>query len=133
MKKLYLLILISFFLSSCDPTGCLDVEIMNNTNQDIVLNWYSQIPELNISKEFKQKEKLTIEEYSFCNVGGTVSFSLSEIDSIEVKSLQNEVLKTWKPNSGGKNIFNLDTDWEIQVLGKWDENYLFVINESDLN
>ncbi|CAA0144567.1 conserved exported hypothetical protein [Tenacibaculum maritimum] len=134
MKKISLLMIITFLLSSCDPFGCLDVEIENNTNQDIIVKWYSQNSLLNRSKEFKQGEKLMISENSHCSQGNIPPFEgLFEIDSVIIESKQNEILKTWKPNSNGKNIFNTESDWEIKSNGKWNETYYFIINESDLN
>ena len=118
----------------CDPVGCLDVEILNDTRQALNIRWYSSVEALNRSKSIGQGEKVVTEEDSYCDVAGKPTELNYEIvyDSITLFSLQNEVLKTWRPGSEPKNIFDTVNDWELRSTGEWDSAILFVIDESDL-
>ncbi len=127
------LLLIHCVLTGCDPVGCLDVEIRNNTSQDLIINWYSSTVIFRKSKTITQGEKLLIEEDSYCEVAGKpTQLDYDIFDSIAVLSLQNEVLKTWRPESEPKNIFDTVNDWQLRSTGEWDSAILFVIEESDL-
>ncbi len=140
MKKLnrggvllvFLLIYSTF--TGCDPVGCLDVEIQNNTDQGLIINWYSGVEALNRSESIGQGEKALIEEDSYCEVAGMPTELDYEVvyDSITLVSVQNEVLKTWLPQSESKNIFDTINDWQLRSAGKEDSAILFVIEESDL-
>ena len=120
--------------TGCDPVGCLDVEIQNNTDQGLIINWVSGVEALNRSKSIGPGEKAVIEEDSYCEVAGMPTVLDYEVvyDSITLLSLQNEVLKTWLPESESKNIYDTVNDWQLRSTGKWDSAILFVIEESDL-
>ena len=57
---------------------------------------------------------------------------VNSYDSIVVSSLQNEILKTWKPETPGKNIYNIERDWYVRESPKDNFIYTFEITNEDL-
>lgn len=134
MKKRLILLSIGLsILSSCDPYGCLRVEIQNNTSSDIILKSYSPFEYSNFNDTIKKGNKILLDRITDCELGNIPELNFYDYDSIALKSLNNEILKIWKPGSNSKNIYKIEADWRITKQERWNETYLFEINESDLN
>ncbi|NKI33349.1 hypothetical protein [Croceivirga thetidis] len=124
---------VCILLQSCDPVGDLDVTIENASSQNLQIQWYSNLEEYSYSKTIEQGSSQLIEEQGISDIGGLPTEPYYKVfDSVSVFTIQNQLLKTWKPNTPSKNIFNTSSDWELRTTGKWEAKAKFVIEESDL-
>lgn len=134
LTKLLTSIFACIILSSCDPVGDLAVEIQNASSQDVRIQWFSQFEELSYDRTITQGETQRITEQDIQDIGGTpIEPYYQEFDSIVVYSIQNQILKVWRPDSPTKNIYNTSSDWQLTNIDKWANNARFVINDSDLD
>ena len=111
MRKLYLVrCTILILILSCDPSQDLDAVISNRTNQDLKVNFVSSFEE---SKSI-EIEPISTEFYikgTGNNSLGGVFFTLIQFDSIYI-SKNDDVLKVYKENNSGKNIYNIERYWK---------------------
>ncbi len=124
MKRVFFLLIV-LVLYSCDPVGYIMKIIVNNTMHDINL--------IKVSSE-SEPDTLHIKSHSILNIGetGGVNVDFSAYDSVIVKS-NNRILKVYKPDIPGKNIYNIDRDWEYKAIDKRRAEYLYIINPEDLD
>ncbi|WP_233882151.1 hypothetical protein [Tenacibaculum piscium] len=134
MKKIFLLtcLFISFAFISCDPGDSLEANITNETSKDLFIEFVSsEFPEINRSLSVKTSET---EVYLDIGKSGTRTNLLyfNDFDSIYVKNSSNEILKIFKENTTGKNIYNIDEYWSVSEPSKNHFIYTYEITEEDL-
>lgn len=123
-----------FYLFSCDPVGNLDVSIQNLTGQNIRIQWFSNLEEFQYSKLIEQGETQLIPEQNISDIGSLVTEPYYQVyDSVLVFSSDNELIKTWRPDSTSKNIFNTTSDWELRTIDNWEARAKFTIEVADLD
>lgn len=129
------LVLIAILLAlGCDPVGTLEVEIENATNQAITIEWYGINESFDLTRSINAKTTERISEQFLSDIGGLPTEpNYGVYDSISVFSVENQLLKTWKPSSLSKNIFDTGNDWELRSLDKWEAEAKFVIRDSDFD
>ena len=129
-KALFICMLIGFTTSSCDPRESLEANIINNTSQDLKINFVStEIPDFNETFEIESKKTLLYADFGGL---GRVALSFQEYDSIYIQSASNEVLKTYKENTPDKNIYNVDEYWTVREPSKNRFVYTYEITDEDI-
>jgi hypothetical protein len=133
-KIIYFAIIV--FLYSCDPSESLETKIINYSNSDLDINFVSRlIIENQSNKEsFKIKSGNSI-TYGRLNVTGglgNVGLSLIDFDSIYISTNNNKILKIWKVDSEGKNIYDIDNFWTVKETSKDNYVYTFEITDKDI-
>ncbi len=126
--KNYMCVVFILFLCSCDPDACSEYLIKNSTNLDLNLTFIEkkEIKEVNIEKQYV----VNFIEHN-CDTGGAPLLYLYNYNSIYL-SKGNEILKVWKPDTKGKNIYNIDKDWSVRESPKDNFIYTFEITDEDL-
>ncbi len=124
---------------SCDyPRETTEVFARNNTTDVLTItfvveDFYYGFPDHNNthSIDVDINETRLIKALSFEGVDTGPRLDLSVFDSIYV-SKKDVLLKVYKPDTAGKNIYNID-DWQFHAIDKHNFEYLFMINPEDLN
>ncbi|MHB0756916.1 hypothetical protein [Polaribacter sp. M15] len=131
-KTLFIYLSILIVISSCDPGESAETNIINNTFEDLSITFVSsQFPQLNESLSLGSNEKKT---YSSNGFKGTSSYLLTfmDFDSIYIKNSSNKILKIFKENTSGKNIYNVNEYWTVRETSKNHFEYTYEITEEDL-
>ena len=131
MKKT-IYIFISILLFSCDPSESLEANIINNSsiNFEIIFS-SSELPDFNQTLKIESQKKSL---YTEINPGlGRVGLDFIDFDSIYIKDNSDNVLKVYKQNTTGKNIYNVDEFWIVKESPKNHFIYSFEITDEDLN
>lgn len=124
-----LLTLILLAISGCDPVECVQYNIENNSDRNIVINFYDSSEAL-VSLLIDSEQESTLIEN--CEKGGA-GLSLEFYDSIIVYEDNNPVIQYYPSSSLENNIFEVDNR-EVWVLEKIDDDltkYTFKITEKD--
>ncbi|MCH7397331.1 hypothetical protein MM236_04995 [Belliella sp. DSM 107340] len=103
--------------------------IRNNSENDIELFFYG---EENATSEIAKGDFII--KSAFCDERGDKSFfEFFLIDSIQI-AVHKRVVKTYYPDSPGKNIFNTQdqNSWRIEKNKKTFRRFVFEITEEDL-
>jgi hypothetical protein len=123
---------------SCDPSENLETEIINSSNSNLEISFISR---LILENEENNKETLKIKSdnsitYKKINVSnnglGRAGLSLIDFDSIYLSNENNEILNVWKPDTPGKNIYNIDKYWTVRETSKNHFVYTYEITNEDL-
>lgn len=132
MKKIFLLtcLFISFCFISCDPAESLEAIIINNSSQDLKITFVSvEIPDFNETFEIESNSKILHSEI----VGiGDANLGFHNYDSIYIENYSNEILKVYKANTPGKNIYNVDEYWQKRKPSKNHFVYTYEITNEDI-
>ena len=124
-------------LYSCDPSESLETKIINYSNSDLDINFVSR---LIIENNQSNKESFKIESgnsitYGRLNVTGGIGnagLSLIDFDSIYISTNNNEIVKIWKNDSEGKNIYDIANFWTVKETSKDYYVYTFEITDKDI-
>lgn len=131
MKKV-IYVFFGIILFSCDPSDSLEANIINKTTQDLFVEFVSSdFHEINSSLSVKTNEA---ETYLDIKKSGTITNLLhfNNFDSIYFQNSSNEVLKVFKADTPGKNIYNVDEYWSVNESSKNHFVYTYEIMEEDL-
>ncbi|NND79194.1 MAG: hypothetical protein HKN53_04790 [Maribacter sp.] len=127
-SALTLLILI---FSSCDPVAIMEADIENLTSQRITIDFVSSNEGLSKTLQIPPYEIVLFQE-GF-DVGGTfLQPSLVEYDSVLIKNQAEMILRVYKENDTGKNIFNTDEYWNANEPSKRFFKYEYEIMSEDI-
>lgn len=132
MSKIFLLtsLLISFCFISCDPVESLEANIVNNTPQSLKINFVSiEIPDINETFEIESNSKTLYTKFG--GIGGA-NLGFHDYDSIYIENSSNQILKVFKEDTTGKNIYNVDEYWSVKETSKTHFLYTYDIMEEDL-
>lgn len=130
MRKFYLIVSLTTFFTSCDLSQDLEVLISNRTNQDLNIHFVSSIDDSKIV-QIKSMSKVFYIEGNGNNSLGGIAFTFAQFDSIYIENLSNEIVKVFKEDTTGKNIYDIDRFWIIND-SKSIITYTFEIIEEDL-
>lgn len=113
MKNLFTIALVIFFLS-CDPVSDMEANIENLTSQSLTIDFISQV-EVDRKTLHIQPNEIAL----FQAAGGIGSSylepSLIEYDSVVIMNQAGNLLKVFKADDAGKNIYRID-DWQVMEL-----------------
>lgn len=119
-----------FVVISCDPTSLMDANITNNTTQNLSLIFY-ETSRPNDSLKLEPDQTKLFQD-GFSSTGGFLEPSLIQFDSIHIQNASNEILKTFKKNMEGKNIYNVDEFWLFSEPSEREYYYEYIINNPDI-
>lgn len=129
MKNIFYVLVLLIFVS-CDPTESLEANIRNNTSQDLKVIFRSvELPDFNDTLEVKSNNKVLYSEF-----GGVarVGLAFHDYDSIYIQNFSDEVLKVYKEDTAGKNIYNVEEYWSVNETSKSNFVYTFEIRNEDI-
>jgi galactose mutarotase-like enzyme len=131
MKKLFPIIVAIAVLSSCDPVAEMEANIFNLTNEDLIIEFGSSKESRRKNLEIPKGEMRLFEEVY--DVGNDfLEPALYYYDSVVVKNNAEQILKIYKPNDTGKNIYNIDDYWFLNEPSKRFFKYVYEINNEDI-
>ncbi len=131
MKKLILFISMISILSSCDPTSSMDANIKNSTSQNLSIIFNSSDVSLNETFQIDPNETILFQD-GFSIGDSVLEPRLTAYDSIYIKNESNEIVKIYKQNTEGKNIYNVDDYWISSEPSKRYYKYNYEINNEDI-
>ena len=131
MKKLISIIVTIAVLCSCDPVAEMEANIDNLTTQDLIIEFVSSRQDRSKSLEIPKGETRLFEKVF--DIGNNfLEPRLYDYDSVVVKNNAERILKIYKPNDTGKNIYNIDEYWFSSESPKRFFKYLYEINNEDI-
>jgi hypothetical protein len=135
-KRLFIYLSILLVISSCDPGESLEYKIENNTNLDIKIYFVSEFIYPDLTDNAKVESIPSMNSF-IDNSGSTPGlgqaiFSFVEHDSIYITNSSDEILKIFKEDTNGKNIYNIDEYWSVSETPKNHFVYTYEITEEDL-
>ena len=132
MGKLFFIIcLLSVCLISCDPSEDMDALILNRTDHDLKVHFVSSITASEI-KEIKAMSSIYYIEGNGNNALGGITFTLAQYDSIYIGDKNQNILKVYKEDTKGKNIYDIDTYWNRSKPSRNFVQYTFEITDEDI-
>ncbi|MEX0361177.1 MAG: hypothetical protein AB3N10_09340 [Allomuricauda sp.] len=133
MKKLFFIYLtLVLIISGCDTGQSMEAVIINSSSQKVKVNFVSsEISELNKTLEIDPNQQGLYVAFQSGTSGVFLTFV--DNDSIYIQDSSNEVLKIFKEGSQGKNIYNVDENWEVTEPSKNHFVYSFTITNEDLD
>lgn len=132
MKRLIPILLVTILFHSCDHVSDLEANIENLTTQDLIIEFISFDENVNKTLSIPVNETRLFQE-GF-DIGSVfLEPSLVEYDSVVIKSNSEQILKIYKPNDTGRNIYNIDEYWSSSEPSKRFFKYEYEINNEDLD
>ncbi|MCF6213269.1 MAG: hypothetical protein L3J45_04505 [Flavobacteriaceae bacterium] len=129
-EKIIFVILAIILLYSCDPGFCSDYIIKNNSSINIKLIF---VGKTNDSKKISTKKEISLYGGAKCGMGSSSPvLYLKDNDSIYITNTSDEILKIYKQNTVGKNIYNADKYWTRTKPSKNFFEYTFEITDKDI-
>lgn len=132
MKKLICLALLLPVLLSCDPVSQMEANIENQTTQSLSIVFVSSDTNFQSTLELAPNQVGLFQE-GF-DIGSTyLEPSLVEYDSVMVKNQVGEILKVYKSNNTGKNIYKVKEYWLSSEPSKRFFKYKYEIRQEDID
>jgi hypothetical protein len=131
MKKLFPILIVIAVFYSCDPVANMEANIENLTTRDLIIEFVSFNKDLSKTLEIPSNETGLFQE-GFDIGNDFLEPSLTEYDSVVVKNNSEQILKVYKPNDPGKNIYIIDEYWLSSEPSKRFFKYQYEINNEDL-
>ena len=116
---------------SCDPVSDMEANIENLTTQDLIIEFISLDQNLDKTLEIPTEETKLFQE-AFDVGNDFLEPSLVEYDSIVVKNSAEQILKVYKPDGSGKNIYNINEYWLSSEPYKRGFRYEYEIYDEEL-
>lgn len=130
MKNLKVIAIMTFLFLSCDPVSDMEANIENLTTQELVVDFISFDESLNKSLRIPPSESVLFQE-AF-DIGNTfLQPSLADYDSVVVQNSDEIILKIYKKDNPGKNIYNVNEDWIGSEPSKRFFKYKYQIKSED--
>ena len=131
VRRILVLLITSLIFSGCDPLAEMEANVENATSKSVTLVFVSSFPELDTVFQVLPNEKVLVQE-GF-DIGNTyLEPYFTDYDSIFITNSSNEVLKVYKADTPGKNLYNVQ-DWSSKEPAKWFFIYDFRIEPQDIN
>ena len=131
MKKIFFIyLLLTLLILSCDEGESMEVFIINSSSQKVKVNFVSsEINELNKSLVIDSNQQKLYVDFQSGTSGVFLTFV--DNDSIYIQNTSNEILKVYKADTPGKNIYNVDEYWSVSEPSKNHFVYTYEITEED--
>ena len=130
MRKILFIFLLLFLMFSCDPVESLEANILNNTSQDLKAI-FVLLEASNFNETFEIESNNVKIIFEFGGVGDA-NLAFHDYDSIYITNTSNEVLKVYKADTPGKNIYNVDEYWQKREPSKNFFEYTYEITTEDI-
>lgn len=131
MRKLIAFALLFLIFSSCDPVAQMEANIVNRTSQNLTVDFVSS--DISLNKTLQMAPGQTVLFQEVFDVGNTfLEPSLVEYDSVLIKDQSETLLKVYKENDSGKNIYNIDDYWTSREPAKRVFEYEYEIGMEDI-
>ncbi|MBE9048495.1 hypothetical protein IQ255_29635 [Pleurocapsales cyanobacterium LEGE 10410] len=131
MRNLFPLALLIIIFSGCDPTAFYEADIENLTTQTLTIDFISAEEELSKSLLIQPNQTVFFKEGD--DFGNTFVQPLMAIyDSVVVKNQTDVILRVYKENDTGRNIYNIDDYWTVNKPKKRVFKYKYVILNEDI-
>ena len=132
MKKSILIFVAATLFCSCDPVSDMEADISNTTSQNLSISFVSSVLiEDNKTFEITSEETVRFQQAT-STIGSFLKPSLTQYDSIYIQSSSDEILKIFKPNSNGKNIYDIEAHWNGSEPSKRLYFYEYQITNEDI-
>lgn len=128
MKKI-IYVFFGIIMYGCDPAESLEANIKNTSDEKILILFDSEVNDFDMRLNIESNA--TKELLSFSALGGVI-LSFRDYDSIYITNTSNKVLKVYKANTPGKNIYNIDKYWQKREPSKNFFKYTYEITEADI-
>jgi len=130
MKHIVKLFLLTICFTSCDPVADMEANIENLTDKTLSIEFISKNVNLAKSLELAPNEIGLFQE-GF-DIGSTyLEPYFDEYDSIVIRNVGQQILKVYKPEITGRNIYDL-SNWIAREPSKRFFIYEFEIKNSDI-
>ncbi len=130
MKKIVFLILTTIAFCSCDPLVYMEANIENLTPQSLSISFVSYNPGLSKTLQADPNQTVLFEIYD--GYGTYVEPNFRDYDSVIIKSQTGEILKIYKQNSAGKNIYKINEHWKVAELSNRFFKFKYEIKDEDI-
>ena len=131
IKKLTLFGCICLLMSSCDPVATMTANIKNNSSETLTIVFPSTDSIHHIELSLSPNETKLFQDGM--DIGSTyLEPRLGDYDSVYILNAQVELVKVYKANSPNKNIYNVPEDWQSSEPSRWVFEYLYEIENSDI-
>ena len=131
MKKRSIVLLLIPLFTSCDPVSLMDANIENTTARRLSITFVtSEVPPETLVLD---PDELVLFQEGMSTTGSFLEPSLAEFDSIYIQGESQEILKVYKPNSAGKNIYDVENYWVFDEPSKRVYKYDYLVTNEDLN
>ena len=131
MKELFLVSLISVLFSSCDPVAQMEANIENLTSDSLKIEFVSFDESMNKILEIAPNGIELFQE-GFDIGDDFIEPSLIEYDSVVITNQADNILKVFKPDDTGKNIYNIDEYWVRNKPSKGFFKYKYELTDEDI-
>lgn len=119
-----------YVLTGCEPVYTSSYQVINHTNQDLILTLHDSVNEAIAIRRNSSGEMKAL------SVTGDApgAFSLDDKDSVSITDMDGSLLKVYFPGTGGKNIYDVDNpaSWLEEEESTYHYVYSFIITEQDL-
>ncbi|WP_438977784.1 hypothetical protein [Polaribacter sp.] len=130
MKNIIKVILFSLVIISCDPVADMEANIKNLTDTSLNIDFVSSDVNLRKILTIAPNEVVLFQE-GF-DIGNTyLEPYFDEYDSIVIRNFGQQILKVYKPEITGRNIYDL-SNWIAREPSKRFFIYEFEIKNSDI-
>lgn len=130
-SKLLFFLSASIIISSCDPVSNLEANIENLTSQTLTIDFIAS--DVSVSKTLQLAPNEVVLFQEGFDIGSTfLEPSLVAYDSVVIRNQAEDILKVFKSNGAGKNIYNVD-DWMASEPSKRFFKYEYEIENEDID
>ena len=130
MKNIIKVILFSLVIISCDPVADMEANIKNLTDTSLNIDFVSSDVNLRKILTIAPNEVVLFQE-GF-DIGNTyLEPSLIDYDSVVIRDNNQSILKIYKPNESGKNIYNIK-NWIAKEPSKRFFVYYYEVTNNDI-
>lgn len=121
---------LTYMLTGCEPVYTSSYQVINHTNQDLILTLYDSVNEAIAIRKNSSGEMKALSVTG----GAPGEFSLEDKDSVSLTDLDGSLLKVYFPGTSGKNIYHVDNpaSWLEEEESTYHYVYSFIITEQDL-
>ena len=115
----------------CDPVSSMEANILNATSESLTLDFISSDEDLRKTLEVLPDQSALFQE-GF-DIGGIfLEPSLVDYDSVVIKNQAEVILKIYKENDSGKNIYRIEEYWTATEPSKRVYIYEYEIVNEDI-
>ena len=130
MKKIFFILALIAIAISCDPGSIMDANIENATSQSLSITFVSSLID-DKTLDIGPGETVLFQE-GFSTTGSFLQPSLQDYDSVIVATPSAQILKVFKQETPGKNMYLIEQYWTFAEPDKRVYVYDYKINPEDL-
>ena len=131
MKKIALIALTIPFFFSCDPIVRMEANIENLTPKSLSIDFVSRDSTYSKTLQLGPGQIVLFDVYD--GYGTYAEPNLGYYDSVLLKNQADKILKVYKRNDAGKNIYNIDDYWISSEPSRRFFKYEYEIENEDID